>query len=141
MNKLKSDARNNSFVFAKNPQRNYNSNCYPSKLRNEEMNNKNNSINSRRKYATSPHDVRKMVKNQSVKTLITKCAKSKQRNNSAIENNFESTKSLKNEVFLLKKEINQLKSENKKVKDLLEKERERNKMYQDFSQELIKHYE
>ena len=48
---------------------------------------------------------------------------------------------MKNEISSLRKEIAKLKTENKKIKELYEKEIDRNKMYKDFSEELIKNYE
>ncbi len=139
-NKIKPDDKNNSLLCGKIPQTNHNNNFFSTKSKTEELKKNLRSV-PKRKYATSPNDVRKMVKNESVKKFFANNNKSKQKNNSIIEYNNKSTHNLKNEIYSLKKEVTQLKMENKKIKELLEKERERNKMYKDFSEELIKQYE
>ena len=92
-----------------------------------------------------------MNRNDSIRKLntINVPSKSKQKNHSILDyngnschvgsNNNESI--MKNEISSLRKEIAKLKTENKKIKELYEKEIDRNKMYKDFSEELIKNYE
>lgn len=151
INRIKSEIRNNSIITNKNSIHNNNSlinnqNNYSSNKSKTLESVKNIRSVSKTKFKSNPNEkteAKKLRKNESVKKLntIVMPSKSKTKNNLMAEFNNDSTQNMKSEIINLRKEVGRLKLENKKIKDLLDKERESNKMYKDFSEELIKQYE